>query len=198
MFINKHKPAWLYESLPYIYLTTGAGTMFAVRDFIGAFSGLMLATAGGWVWRMRHVYRRRAKGKPGVEGKTLVKLRWRASFEVGQATIDAQHRALFATANRLMHAILTDKPRLATARLFQKLVTDVEEHFKTEERLMQDSGRPLSEAHKSDHALLLSKVAAMQARFAGDAVQSDESIGFVACNLIAEHVVAEHRELRLL
>ena len=61
MFFRGHKPDWLYEILPYVYLIGGVLTILTLKNFMGTFSGLLLVSAGAAVWSLRRSYRRRTQ-----------------------------------------------------------------------------------------------------------------------------------------
>ena len=58
-----HKPAWLYESLPFLYLSAGALALTELDGGVGGFSGALLILAGGCVLVMRRNFRRAIRVK---------------------------------------------------------------------------------------------------------------------------------------
>lgn len=77
---------------------------------------------------------------------------------LGIAEIDAQHKALVALANRLYHAIEGTHDYDLQATLLDELVSFTQYHFSSEEMLMDRYGDPSAEAHKRQHAQLVSQV----------------------------------------
>lgn len=55
--LNYHKPRWLYEALPYLYVVCGIASLATLDHLLSAFSGLMLVSAGIVVWKLRHAHR---------------------------------------------------------------------------------------------------------------------------------------------
>ncbi len=55
--LNRHKPRWLYEALPYLYVGCGVASLAALDHLLSAFSGLLLVSAGIVVWKLRHDHR---------------------------------------------------------------------------------------------------------------------------------------------
>lgn len=58
-----HKPAWLYESLPFLYLIAGALALTKLDGGVADLSGVLLILAGGCVLQMRRNFRRAARVK---------------------------------------------------------------------------------------------------------------------------------------
>ena len=56
--LNFHKPRWLYETLPYLYVGSGVASLATLDHLLSAFSGLMLVSAGIVVWKLRYDHRR--------------------------------------------------------------------------------------------------------------------------------------------
>lgn len=67
MFFEDHKPDWLYEILPYVYLVAGLTTILTLRNLMGTVSGLLLISAGAAVWLLRRSYRRRMQDEAAQE-----------------------------------------------------------------------------------------------------------------------------------
>lgn len=61
-----HKPRWLYEVLPYLYVGCGLASLATLDHFLSAFSGLMLVSAGVVVWKLRYDHRHHWGRKKGV------------------------------------------------------------------------------------------------------------------------------------
>lgn len=56
--LNFHKPRWLYEALPYLYVGSGIASLSTLDHLLSIFSGLMLVSAGIVVWKLRYDHRR--------------------------------------------------------------------------------------------------------------------------------------------
>ena len=56
--LNFHKPRWLYETLPYLYVGSGIASLSTLDHLLSIFSGLMLVSAGIVVWKLRYDHRR--------------------------------------------------------------------------------------------------------------------------------------------
>jgi len=58
MFLRSHKPDWVYELLPFLYIVGGVLAIIFLPSALGTLSGWLLVIAGGLVWAMRRSYRR--------------------------------------------------------------------------------------------------------------------------------------------
>jgi hypothetical protein len=56
-----YKPAWLYESLPYVYIAAGVLTVTSVEHPAALLSSVLLIMWGILVWHMRRTNRRKFK-----------------------------------------------------------------------------------------------------------------------------------------
>lgn len=57
------KPAWLYEPLPFLYITAGVLALLKLEGGFADLSGALLILAGVYVLQMRRSYRRAAQEK---------------------------------------------------------------------------------------------------------------------------------------
>lgn len=196
-----HKPRWLYEALPYLYLGGGALTLIGVRNWGAAISSLLLISAGGVIWKMRHDYRLRHSSADGggvrlrEGGNPLVEMVWRPAFEVGHEVIDRQHRRLFAIGNELINAIILRKPKDDIELTLDDLVNDIAEHFRTEEEILLALGRVVPELHLLSHQRLLAEIRALREKFRRGELQVGELVGFVTYDVIAQHIIKEDLDL---
>lgn len=76
----------------------------------------------------------------------------------GIRRIDEQHQELFAIADELALAVLTEKRWMAVHSLLVKLSRAVSCHFSTEEALMEILGFPDFDAHRQTHLAFLEKL----------------------------------------
>ncbi len=50
-------PSWLYEPLPYVYASVGAVATLSMDSIIGVISGVLLMSAGIYIWYLRFDHR---------------------------------------------------------------------------------------------------------------------------------------------
>ena len=79
-------------------------------------------------------------------------LSWRKEYEIGVATIDAEHRRLVDLANDFNETRAEiDRPGNGVKMLTQ-LIAYAEEHFQHEEQLMRESSYPRLDKHQAQHS----------------------------------------------
>lgn len=95
---------------------------------------------------------------------------WSESLAVGHATIDAQHRALFAHADRLLEAMRERRAPAEVEALLGFLRDYCREHFAVEEGLMAAQVYPQREAHLAQHRDFRRRFAALEEQVAAKGV----------------------------
>lgn len=200
MPFNYHKPEWIYEILPWLYVGTGVLTMLLLRNGIAVFSGLALIATGGIVWSMRRHYRRNDKAyatpisdEADDQGQELAygSLVWRSAYECGDKLIDRQHQELFKLANMLIEALMEGNPKSEVELLLDSFVAHIVDHFDTEETLMNQSDHPILEDHLDIHHKLLDRANELNRRYHhGDRVVRD-LVQFIAHDVVAQHIILE-------
>lgn len=110
--------------------------------------------------------------------------RWRDSYSIGNADIDAEHQQLFRLANAFFEA--SDKAsRLECAmRLFQY----TKEHFGHEEALMREIAYPAMAAHMAQHQVLIGSLNKVTESITKDTLQPDQLRKFLTAWLVG-HIV---------
>jgi hemerythrin len=77
---------------------------------------------------------------------------WKPSYSIGVPAIDAQHKELFARADRLLLAMREGRAAAECQRLFAFLRAYCQTHFGAEERLMKELRYPGMLPHLAQHA----------------------------------------------
>ena len=80
---------------------------------------------------------------------------WGPALELGHAQLDADHRSLVETLNRLRGAVREDRGREEIQAVLVFLRDYAVSHFATEEGLMLQHRYPAAPAHLSAHADLV-------------------------------------------
>jgi hemerythrin len=91
---------------------------------------------------------------------------WSSRFETGIPIIDTQHKALFEAVNRLADSFKAGTSAAQVKESLDFLVKYTVEHFQTEEKFMKDMGYPKLTSHMAEHAQLVAKAQALQAKLA--------------------------------
>lgn len=130
-------------------------------------------------------------GNDSVAGGFL-RLVWRDAYRCGHPLIDRQHEALFDDANAVLAAAAGGPPS-ETAVLFAALVEDCRVHFADEERLLHAAGIAEADAHAAVHCALLDAAEQLLARLRNGAAAPGLLFDFIACDLVAGHILKEDR-----
>lgn len=198
-------PSWLYEALPYAYITAGVASAAILQNASAIVSGLLLVSAGGFIVKIRRDYRARAamrtqrsEGLADVAAgrrPETAQLIWRAEFATGHALIDRQHRRLFSLGNELIASLLAGNSAADIELLLDDLVGDIGEHFTTEEAVLAEVGRPLDADHLAHHRALRERIKDYRDSCHAGRLRINELVKFIANDVIAGHIIME--DLRL-
>ena len=105
---------------------------------------------------------------------------WSNTYSVGIASVDGQHRNLFALAGELHAAMAAGQGKASLARVLDRLVQYTAVHFAHEERLMRLHDYPELAAHKAEHEALTRQVLKFQEDFnAGRAAMTVQLLQFL-------------------
>lgn len=115
---------------------------------------------------------------------------WQDSYSVGMAEIDDQHKALFATINRLWAAIVGKGDPASVLGLLDELERYTVSHFSAEEVFMSQIGYPDFAAHKKLHALFVQRIAQERAGVSAGKSLSLDLLHFLKDWLI-QHILVE-------
>lgn len=204
MLFRGHKPEWLYEALPYIYIASGIVTASLLGNAGGTISGLLLISAGLIIWKLRRDYRaknRIASIAPPVaaevsrddDGPRLAPMGWHSSYDMSHEQIDRQHRRLFVLGNDLIHALTSKKPRADIELMLDELLAEIAEHFKYEAEIMATHRMPLTGAHQEIHHTLLSSLIEMRDKFHLGQPALGELAGLLAYDAASRQLIDQGR-----
>jgi len=203
MLLTGHKPEWLYEATPYVYILGGLATVGLLKNGVAMVSGALLLSAGALVLKLRRDYRAkgtasaaadplRASGeRNGGQGAELLQMAWQPSFEIGHEAIDRQHQRLLSLGNELITALMQRKPHEDVELMLDVLVTEIGRHLKLEEDVAAGLNTPLSRKIREAHRGLLERATGLRNRFQEGQLPAGDLVGFIAYDLIAMHVVKE-------
>jgi hemerythrin-like metal-binding protein len=200
---SRNNASWTYEVLPYLYLGAGVLVLLGLRNLWGAFSGMLLISAGVIVWNMRRRHRRLSRMRAdqrlwkaqqrneALQKSRFVELVWRSEYECGNPAIDAQHRKLFAHGNALLNAIMGDETKLDVELKFDELIEKVAHHFKAEEAVLKLEKNPSMQAHKVAHDELLLRCKELAERYHRDELDAGDLFNFMARDVLAQHILKD-------
>lgn len=207
MLLTGHKPKWLYETMPYVYIVAGFATAGMLQNAVATISGMLLLSAGALVLTMRHTYRANNQApelaplaesgeRNSGQGAELLQVAWRPSFEVGHDVIDRQHQRLLSLGNELITAVMQQRLREDVELMLEVLITEIGQHLKAEEEIARGRDTPLSRKTTEAHRGLLARGNALREQFLDGEFPAGDLVGFVAYDLITMHIVKE--DLRFL
>jgi diguanylate cyclase (GGDEF)-like protein/hemerythrin-like metal-binding protein len=131
-------------------------------------------------------------GDPGLV--ELVQLVWRSSYECGNQTIDAQHRELFQSANRLLSAVLNGLPSQDVTAMVDSFIAEVVQHFQDEEAIIAKAGYPDAPEHAVLHRALVEKAAELATSFRDGTLSLGELFKYLAQDVVWQHMLTADRE----
>lgn len=122
---------------------------------------------------------------------------WTDSLAVGDAVIDAQHRAFFDEVNAVVAALRDGAPRLRVQQFHRAFITSLARHFRDEELMLARVGYPDLDHHQAEHRALMASVSAL-AEILGHAEQPGELMMVVRNTVTAlvEHMALEDMRYR--
>jgi len=88
-------------------------------------------------------------------------LSWRKEYEIGVATIDAEHRHLVGLANDFSATRAEGDSPGNGGKMLTRLIKYAEEHFQHEEQLMCENGYPRLDKHLAQHVDFVSNIFAV-------------------------------------
>jgi hemerythrin len=127
----------------------------------------------------------------GVDKTGVITVDWKADLEVGDALIDAQHRAFLTDLEKVMAAIQGGAERNVVLRFYTRFLADLTRHFHDEEEMLARVDFPDLDGHADDHRQLLSSVTAIESLLVASTGATDMHL--VIRSLLAglvDHLVA--------
>ena len=124
----------------------------------------------------------------------LVRLVWSANDESGADEIDAGHRSLFESSNRLLDAVIRGGIKEECLPLFESLLEDVRVHFAEEEEILRQRQFPNVEEHASRHSALANRAAVLTDKYRRDEANIGELFSFFVYEIIAQHLLMEDKK----
>ncbi|MDD2917803.1 hemerythrin family protein [Rhodoferax sp.] len=203
--MNTHRvyPAWLYNSLAYVYCFAGILTFVMLPGAMGAVSGGMLILAGAAVWVLRYKYRKEftqyekhlanesVLHSQNLPPGGLIQMSWSKRYECGHDLIDGQHRRLFGLANETIEAILENQPNPSAGTLLRKTIEHMSQHFSTEEFILAEVKDPHLVEHQAQHQTLMDKATTLFQQHQRGELDHRTLVSFLAVDVIAGHILKE-------
>ncbi len=118
-------------------------------------------------------------------------LSWRSDYEIGVKQVDAEHRKLFDLVNEYHDKHLHGANRKEIERILNSLVAYAEEHFQSEEAIMEQYGYPRLEDHRKQHADLFISIFDITQKLLDEPAKADrETLSFLR-KWLRDHIVQD-------
>lgn len=107
-------------------------------------------------------------------------LKWTKEYSVGVRILDEQHGEFVRCLNELHAAMLRGKAQSVASVIEPEMLRKMNQHFSTEEKLMEDTEFPGLTEHRAKHRALTAKAEEFVARYKfGDNTMYPELLRFV-------------------
>jgi len=144
-------------------------------------------------WKLFESFERRTslESSVAIAGRTL--LTWQQEYSVNIQRIDTQHKRLFATANRLLDAVESQRGPDEIVTALDFLLSYTMFHFAEEEALLDRYGYDRGAEHKNRHKILIAQVQELEQRLGGDDPASPAEVLDFLQGWIVNHILIEDR-----
>lgn len=120
----------------------------------------------------------------------LARLVWQDDHLCGDDEVDAQHKELFDIANSVLDVILKGGGEEELFDLEKGLMDVISNHFKTEERVLEQAGYAGLAEHKRDHEALMERAKRLEQGFSkGNGAMIGTLFRFLANDVIMGHML---------
>ncbi len=122
-------------------------------------------------------------------------LQWSSELSVGIDFIDADHQKLMELLTEL-HALSGpgQDPQLAVAKL-DELIDFTQQHFRLEERLMEENDYEDYEEHRQTHELLLQEIGELRQQLAGGERKAGQETMTFLKHWLIRHILESDKDL---
>ena len=119
---------------------------------------------------------------------------WREEYNTNIKEMDAHHRELFQTANKLYEEIHSGRNQSVLEDTLNFMIRYTEDHFSEEEKLMEDYDFPEYDVHIKHHVRLIREVQDLKTKYAAGEMRMDMSIVNFLKDWIINHILTEDRK----
>lgn len=145
-------------------------------------------------WKLFETYERRIRKILNPELVSIPIFQWRREYNTNIKEMDAHHRELFQTANKLYEEILSGRNQAVLEDTLNFMIRYTEDHFSQEEKLMEDYDFPEYETHIKHHVRLIHEVQELKAKHAAGEMRMDMGIINFLKDWIINHILIEDRK----
>jgi hemerythrin len=145
-------------------------------------------------WKMFETYQKRMSKIMNPKLVSTPIFQWRMEYSTNVQEIDKDHEELFKNANRLYEAIRSGERRAFLGETLAFLIHYTQEHFRREERLMEEYDYPGKEKHMEKHRHLISEVIEMDRRYKAREIDMDNEFVNFLKDWVINHILTEDRK----
>ncbi len=113
---------------------------------------------------------------------------WSDAYSIAVPEMDAQHQGIFRAADALCRATAGAEPKERLRELLRQLIGCSQQHFASEERLMESCGYPGRARHKRQHDKFVKALLHLQSEFEADRAEMYEEVLPFLCRWISHHI----------
>ena len=194
---DRRKSDRLYRLVPWGYIGAGLVTISQLFNLMGVFSGGILIITGVIILNRRYKYRWRQAAEAAAEEKEnsrrqpLINLVWRPAFNSGYGNIDQQHQNLFNDAHVLLEAITSDRLDSDFNEGLRTLLTDIQTHFRDEEKMLEHLDPGVAASHKKTHKALFERTQSIVRDMLEKKISPQDLLCFLIFDVITNHLLKE-------
>lgn len=124
-------------------------------------------------------------------------IEWTEDLVTGSVQIDMQHKQLFKIINELLDACKKGQAKKEVMKVVEFLSNYVQEHFSTEEKIMEENNYPHIERHKKQHSEFRKKIVDYRERMYSEGITLSITISITHALVewLTKHIRATDREL---
>lgn len=122
-------------------------------------------------------------------------LQWSPDLSVGIDFMDADHRKLMELVTELHDLVEGGEAQTAAVEKLDELVDFTQQHFRLEERLMEQNDYDGFEQHRQGHELLLQDVADLRQHLAAEEQSAGPEILLFLKDWLIRHILESDKEL---
>ncbi len=145
-------------------------------------------------WKLFETYQRRIRKILNPELVSIPIFQWREEYNTNIKAMDAHHRELFQTANKLYEEIHSGRNQSVLEDTLNFMIRYTQDHFSQEEKLMEDYDFPEHEVHIKHHVRLIRQVQELKDKYAAGEMRMDMSTVNFLKDWIINHILTEDRK----
>ncbi|MGL5258094.1 MAG: diguanylate cyclase [Proteocatella sp.] len=131
------------------------------------------------------------EGVDVIQDGKPINIEWGPFFRSGNSLLDLEHRALIGLINEIINNSITKDEDYICSALFDKLVEEVEVHFKREEELLGILKYDKLEKHRDIHKKLLLESVDIRDEFKNREISALDAARYMVSELVVGHIVKD-------